>query len=343
MKFSINNSAGRLWFDLLIFSGLGLLTFWLSVHYSKDWIHYNFLFSKITKLSWFTVFEGFSFVKEPLYYFPSKFFGEWLGFSAFVLMTTVVLLTLKLHYLKKLSKNEYWGIYFYICMYLLLFEGTAIRVGYSVALLIPALYLIRVQKYGFAAVLILLASQIHFTALFYLLAFPLYFFTVAKKIVFSLTVVSVLIVWLDFSLLSLFRELIVMVNPKYAFYFKESRVIAQNSTGLYFYFIGFFIAILITIHHFLKKEIAEERWLNMMFCICCLAIFFMCAFHDYVAVGARLGELFLVPMVVLLNDLLIKFRQSKMYLQQSCLIGIFFLYFLARLAYLYPALFTGSA
>ncbi|CAG0963259.1 hypothetical protein MTYP_00847 [Methylophilaceae bacterium] len=341
LNIKITNVFERKYVELLIYILIGLMTFLVSTHFSKDWKHYNFLFGIISQLSWGSLWAEFSLFKEPLYFFSSKAIGQWVGFPSFIMLATTSLLAIKLYYLKKISQDEYWGIFFYICLYLLLFEGTAVRVGYAVALVIPALYLIHARSYLYAFLLILLASQIHFTTIIYLIAFPIFFYKSLYRLIYGLVLIAPIIVLLDISILNLLKDLIVSINPKYLYYFKEQRLINQNSTGLYYYFIVFFMVLLSVIYLYLKHKINKDRWLSMVFCINLVGVILMCVFHDIVSVGARLGELLLVPIVIMLSQLYVHFRENKLIFQQYSLVSVFVAYFLARLVYLYPTLFQS--
>ena len=135
-------------YEVFIFIALGIITFYLSINFSKDWIHYNFLYeNKISNVAWQSFLNQFSLFKEPLFFISSKAVGQLVGFSIFVFLATVILLTIKLRYLSKIMQDPFLGTFFYVCFYLLLLEGTAIRVGYAIAFIIPALYFLREHKF----------------------------------------------------------------------------------------------------------------------------------------------------------------------------------------------------
>lgn len=322
--------------ETLLYVLLGLITFSLSINFSKDWVHYNFMFGQQQSKSWQTIMTNLSLFKEPLYLISSKAIGYLVGFTAFALLATISFLTVKLHFLKKITGTVYVGLFFYICLYLLLHEGTALRVAYAVALLVPALYFIKVQKFHYSLILILIASQIHITALVFLLAFPAYLYKQFNILVYLLFLISPLVIVLEISILNILKELIITLNPKYSYYFQQNLVRNQNSTGLYFYFIAFFALLMFVISFYLKDLIKKDRFISMLFSLCLVGIILMCIFYDYVPVGARFGELLLMPIVVLLSHLYIHFSDHKMLIHQLSLVSIFFIYFMARLVYLYP-------
>lgn len=319
---------------------LGFVIFYLCVHYSKDWTGYEFWYVRESKVpSWAKLFSQFNPLREPLYKWVAKGIGELIGFSGFVLLATISLLFIKLRFLEKIVGSALVGTFFYVCLYILLFEGTAIRISYAVALIVPALYFLKNQRYVYAFLLIILASQIHLTALIFLIIFPLYFFSRLNGLVYLLFFLSPLLIIFDVSVFALFKQLIAMVNPRYLEY-GEAKLVNQNSTGLYLYFITFFAMILMGLYIFLKEKIQTDRFAASIYSTGLSGIIFMCLFHDHVAVGARFGELLLVSLVILLSWLYMHFYQRKMIIYQVGLVSVFMMYFLARAIYLYPTMFA---
>jgi len=233
-------------------------------------------------------------------------------------------------------QSAFLGTFFYVCFYLLLLEGTAIRVGFAIACIIPALYFLKEHKFFYAFLLILIASQIHLTALLFLIAFPLYFFKPLNVIVYLAFIFSPLLIVFDISVLNMLKELIATINPKYLYYFKEDRLVVQNSTGLYLYFIAFFTVLLGAVFVYLRDLVMNDRFLSTIFSITLCGIILMCVFHDFVAVGARFGELLLVPIVILLGHFYKTFALNKMLLHQFALVSMSLSYLAARFIYLYP-------
>lgn len=337
-KFKDVYSDARHYSPLLLFFGLGLFAFYLTINFSKDWQAYLWLYGMTETKPWHLVLTDLSLFKEPLFLVFSKFLGELIGYPAFIFISVVLLLVIKLRYLEKIVDNPYTGTFFYVCLYLLLFEGTAIRIGLATSLVIPAIYLLKQQKYLYSILLIILASQIHLSAILFLIVFPLYFYTRLTTVSWVLFLISPLFALFDVSIFSYFTQLIGLINPRYLLY-DEDILVNQNSTGLYFYFIAFFSIMLIIIYAYLKELISRDAFTRVVFSVCLLAIFFMCAFYDHVAVGARLGELLLLPIVILLSMVYQKFSDRKMLFCRAAIISIFIIYFVARFHYLYPKVF----
>lgn len=323
----------------ILFLGLGLITGFLSTHYSKDWKDYLYWYGLAKDTTWSNLVNDFSPLREPIYNWVAKAIGGLIGFASFVLIATVLLLFVKLRYLAKILDSAFIGTFFYVCLYLLLLEGTVIRAGYAVALIVPALYFLKIQRPLYSFILVILASQIHFTASLFLIIFPLYYFRQLNIVIFIIFLLSPLLIVFDVSAFAMLRQGISAINPRYLLY-GSSKTLNQNSTGLYFYFIAFYGMLLIAIYCYLKEKIKSDRFAATIFSICLSGIILMCVFHDHVAVGARLGELLLLPVVILLSWLYMYFSARLMYLHQIALTSIFMLYFVARLLYLYPALFT---
>jgi hypothetical protein len=138
------------------------------------------------------------------------------------------------------------------------------------------------------------------------------------------------------SIINLLKDFVITSYPKYAGYFDQDYLRNQNSTGLYYYFIAFFWLVMILIKFYLRDLIRKDGFVAMLFSLCLIGVILMCIFNDYVAVGARLGELLMVPVVILLTYLYMHFSNNKMRVHQILLVSTFSIYFLARFIYLYP-------
>lgn len=326
----------------LVYIVLGCIVFFLSIHFSQDWIWYVVNFKiKIANVDWLVFLTNINVFQEPLYTFSAKVFGQAVGYSAFIFLATVTLLTLKLHYLGKLTSSLYIGAFFYTCFYLFLLEGTAIRAAYAVAFIMMALYYIKESRFFVAFFLIILASQIHFTALAFLIIFPLHFFKSLNFLVPIIFVLSPLFIALDIPILDIIKQVAGMINPRYLAYFNQSKLLNQNSTGLFFYFIAFFWITLAFVFYYLKESIRGDKFIQTVFLITLCGVVAMCVFNDYVALAARFGELLLFPIVILLTQLYMHFHSNKMHIHLVVLIFLSFMYFSARVVYLYPTIFTG--
>ena len=158
-----------------------------------------------------------------------------------------------------------------------------------------------------------------------------------QKLILWAFVLAPLLTVFDYSVLPLFRDSIATINPRYLLYL-DQKVLVQNTTGLYFYFITFFGLILLAIEVLLAPLLRSDRFALSLQRLAMLGVVLMCALHDYVAVGARLGELLLLPMVVLLSWLYLQFDdRGNIWLKRALVVG-FALYMLARALYLYPGL-----
>lgn len=330
-------------YHLLMSVLLGLSAYTLNINFSKDWHHYEFFFHKQTQpLSWEDILTQMTVFKEPFYHLTSKFGGELIGFSLFILLTTLVLLIVKLNYLKKITKGHYAvSVFYYVCFYLLLFEGTQLRIAYATSFIMMAFYFMQREKIFISLCLVMVASQIHLSALVFLIMFPLFIRPSINNLIYVVVVVAPFFILFDVSLFSLAEMLMTKLNPKYIYYFQQKTRLVQNSTGLFYYFIGFFAGLLAIVFYYLKESINRDKFLKMLFSIALCGIIAMCTFHDYVAMAARLGELLLLPIVILFSYLYMHFYSNKMRLQQIALLFLATSYFFGRMVYLYPTMLTG--
>lgn len=318
---------------------LGLIAFLMNIGYSKDWSSHLWWYESLHSTSWRDWYATTSLMREPGYQLLSKLIGGKLTFPVFVCLATISLLFLKLRYLSKIVENPYVGTFFYVSLYLLLFEGTVLRVAYATAFVIPGLYFLQQKKYWLSALFIMTAGLIHFSAFVYLAAFLIYFARPMGNLILWAFLAAPLLAIFDYSILSLFRDSITTINPRYLLYL-DQKVIVQNSTGLYFYFIAFFALTLLAIEFFLRSLLRSDRFALTLQRLAMLGVILMCALHHHVAVGARLGEMLLLPIVVLLSWLYLHFDQQRSALLKWALVTGFMAYMLARSIYLYPSLWA---
>lgn len=321
---------------------LGFLAFALAINFSKDWNNYLF-WNQFYAKKYDAI--GFQYLinplQEPLYKLLSIHISRWIEFSGFVLLATISLLYLKLRSLEAILDNPYTGTFFYVCTYLLLFEGTAIRAGFAVALIIPALLFLKNSRYVYAVGLVLLAGLIHLSAWVFLLIFPLYLYRKSELIAYGFLLISIFVALFGVEVFDLIQDYMAAINPRYLDYGASFKLNGQNSTGLYFYFIAFYAALLAVIYSYLKPKLEGDRFAKSIYLGAVTGVAFMLLFHSHVALGARLGELLLVPVVILLAWLDDLFYTKHMKVHRIALYSIFFAYFLARLFYLYPTAFPS--
>jgi len=285
------------------------------------------------------MFEIMSPFKEPLYFMTSKAIGELIGFPLFILSTTLTLILIKLNYLSKIVGDTLIATFFYVCLYLFLFEGTILRVAYSTAFIIPAMYYLKNNRLFFSILFFLVATQIHLTSSIFIMMYPLFFFRCLNWFVLALFFLSPLAIILEISAFDLSIDMSKLLTDKYEFYAREKSILGQNSTGLYYYFIGFFYTVIIFTGYHLKQQIISDPFKMMAFSLATIGVSLMCLFYDNVAAGARLGELLLITMVFLLSWLSFELKEKGLNKLVCLLIVVFICYGLARFIYLFPKLF----
>lgn len=333
-------SEVQVFLKYLSFLGMGMLAAVLCQAASKDWWTYSsHLYGYYSvHTSWQEMWQSFSFLKEPLYFFPAKFFGELLSFSVFIVITTIALLIVKLHFLTKIVNNVWVVCFFYGSLYLFLFEGTVLRTAFATALIFPAFYYLQKNKLIKSFVLVMLATQIHLTSIVFIVMYPLYFFRRLNWIVFGIFVISPFLVIKGLSIYDMLFQVVNVFTDKYQAYAIEKDLTKQNSTGLFFFFIGFFYVIISILFYFLRVSFLADPLKLTLLSLSMLGVVAMCLLHDHVAVAARFGELFLICLVPLLSWLFLYFKESHMKNYQYVLMGTFCSYGLARFVYLFPSL-----
>ena len=335
---NIKCSVSEKWTKYLVFIGLGFIAITLCHTPSKDWTGYINWFNRDTILSWQEMWTSSSFFTERLYFFSEKFFGELIGFPLFIALTTLVLFTVKLNYLGKIVENIWLGCFFYTCLYLFLFEATVLRVAFATALVVPAFYYLREQRFIISVLLILLATQIQLTSIVFLLIYPLYFIRRLNVVVFCVFLIAPIVVISHFSVFDSLVSITNLFTVKYQNYKFSAYMDHSNTTGLYFYFVGFFYLLIFVLLYFLRNSWLNDPFKQTLLSLAMLAVIAMCLFHDHVAVGARFGELLLISLVPLLSWLYLYFKDQGNKWASYGLLIMFSGYGLARFIYLFPSL-----
>lgn len=333
-KFSIN-------YQYVLFIALGLMAFSLNVLASRDWYAYLKQFRRLTEQSWSSVFNSFSLFEESLFYFSAKFWGEFIGFPLFIALATTLLLSVKLHFLQKLTSRPWIAVYFYLCAYLFLFEGTVLRVAYATALIIPALYFLSREQYWQSLALWFLATQIHFSAGIFLLAFALFILSYRGFLVLVFCfVLSPLLIVAEYSFSEQLINLVARFRQDYASYARQVITDNQNSSGMFFYYVSFYYGLILLCLCLLLKRFKEGRTLRMLAGLCMTAVIIMSSLYDHVVVAARLGELLLVVSPLMFAEALESWPYKGKKLITVALVGGFALFAVARFVYLYPSLLS---
>lgn len=324
----------------LVFLGMGITAAILCQTASKDWgVYSSHLYGHFTAgFSWQEMWQAFSFFKEPLYFFSAKLFGEVVSFSVFIAIATIALLMVKLHFLTKIVDNVWVVCFFYGSLYLFLFEGTVLRTAFATALIFPAFYYLQKTNIIGSLFLVVLATQIHLTSIVFFLMYPLYFCRRINWLVFGFFAASPFLVLINFSIYDMLFQVVNIFTDKYQIYAIEKDLTQQNSTGLFFFFIGFFYLIILILGYFLRVSLLTDPFKLMLLSLSMLGVIAMCILHDHVAVAARFGELLLICIVPLLSWLLLYFNENNMKYYQRALIITFCGYGAARFAYLFPSL-----
>lgn len=323
-----------------VYVALGLIAIVLSQTISKDWIHYQFFYNMTLQKEWGELTSVF---KEPLYFAITKLIAPVIGFSWLIAFMTMGFLVLKLHFLDKLVEGPWWvGCFFYVCMYLFLFDATVLRVSYAIAMVIAAMYYLRQDKYLVSVVFILIASQFHLTALLFLLMYVFYFYRVVNLIVATAFFISPIFLLIDYSFMDFTVYISSFFTDKYQFYDRADIVDNQNSSGLYYYFIAFFYIALIIFYSCLRQQLENDSFKQTMFSLSAIAVIAMSLLHANVVVGARLGELLLISLVPILCWFYFWLQENRFIFLKYALIILSLCYASARFVYLFPSLIFGN-
>jgi hypothetical protein len=293
----IKNSFSRLLFSLLTSLSLALI----SVNYSIDIPNYYKIFNDYQDLDIAFLITNWSFTSELFFALPIALFGQSFNYNELIGSITIFSVFIKIKYLYAFDRNLKHCL-LYIIMYSLLFDATLVRTGFATTLIIISLFFFKEKKMISSFFFILWASQLHLTAILYLIIFPIYKSEKLKKLIHYIFLISPLAYILNTPLSDYLFLATQIITDKYLEYNSEGYIEMQNNTGLYIPFATIFYLILIFLYINTKKAIFESKFLSTIYSICALGSTYMWLFFDRVAPATRLGEIMLFPITILISE-----------------------------------------
>jgi len=323
--------------ELLGFLVLWLILWQMNLHLSRDIRSYIDNYNDALKLSWIERFSQMNWLKDPGYFVIQNLGVELLSFSALMGVIVLIAMVVKMMALKFASHQleghepNYWIIVPYLCTLSYLHEVTQIRTALATGLLVWAIVFWGQNKIFYAILITLGASLFHASALIFFILFATILAAqyLGRWVYFVvLTLASIL------ALPDLAPRLMLTMGEtfdlRYLAYIRGAISRTLNTTGLFPYFVFFFIALLGVLWRYCSPTNpywSQERTLAI---VCAFtAIVALQIFRFNTVIASRIADLMLLPMAYVLGKILVDAKKENKILFWG-LLTILMAYALAR-------------
>ena len=307
----INATGQRVWSTNTVNSGADRLVLLDSgdvVLYAKQ----NIVWSSNPLIDSSLFFQDIRPLKEPAYHLLERIAAPSVPFGLFLMLIIFSCLLLKLVALQSVSQNLHWmHVLPYLLVLSFLHEGTQLRIAIALSIALWAIIFFARQQVIPAIGLLLLAATFHLSVVAYFAIFSLmlaYQRWGRKAFILASILTGLLVAF--FANPELVVKVFATVAPRYTWYFDPILLKSQNSSGLFQYFI-FFVALLTAyVLYFFRPQ--GDIWVNLkLFAVVSGAMAMSCLviFSNNVVLAARLSELLLLPILLVLGETL--YRQYK--------------------------------
>ena len=321
---------------------LGLFVLWfilwqMNLHLSRDSRSYIEYFHDALKLSLAERLSQMNWLKDPGYFVIQNIGVELLSFSALMAVIVLIAMAAKMMALKFASHQlegrepNYWIIVPYLCTLSYLHEVTQIRTALATGLLVWAIVFWGQNKIFYAILITLGASLFHASALLFFIPFTIILAAqhLGRWVYFAVLALASILALPDLAP----RLMLTMgeaFDLRYLAYIRGAISRTLNTTGLFPYFVFFFITLLGVLWKYGSPTNAywsQERTLAI---VCAFtAIVALQIFRFNTVIASRIADLMLLPMAYVLGTILVdaKKQNKRLFL---VLFAILLAYALAR-------------
>ncbi len=299
--------------ELLGFLVLWLILWQMNLHVSRDIRSYIDNYNDALKLSWIERFSQMNWLKDPGYFVLQNISVDLFSFSA--LMGAIVLMAIgtKMMAIKfashqtEASQPNYWIIIPYLCTLSYLHEVTQIRTALATGLLVWAIVLWGQNKILYAILVTLGASLFHASALIFLVPFTL---IMAAQLfghwLYYAAIVSASILALPDLAPRLMLTIGEALDLRYLSYIRGAISRTLNTTGLFQYFVFFFILLLGIVWKYCSPTNSYWSRQRTLAIVCAVtAILALQIFRFNTVIASRIADLMLLPISYVLGKILI--------------------------------------
>lgn len=246
--------------------------------------------------------------KEILYYLWNSAVGVLgISFEAFLFISTLIFLPLKLMAFKQLSRGVGLGTIWciYVALYFFLHESIQYKISWALAFAAWACVLISRKLFLRAAALTVLGAGFHVTSILLPLTFFLSMYVLRGR---GSKFGFILILMLLYPFASLFADagghILGMYDPRYLDYLSSGILEGQNKTGLfcpYVMLMLMFVAYILTgVLKFDSEKLRAQAF------VLCISVGVLILFSGYVSMASRLSDVLAVLFVPVLAALFVR-------------------------------------
>ena len=267
-------------------------------------------FERIAKYTWEQVFSLYSFLNyEKGYIILNKLISIISTERQFLLIVCAFLSLLPIALIiRKYSNDILFSIIIYMGLpsYLILFSG--LRQGIAIAICFFSIRFIDKKKVIKFIICIILATLFHYSAIVFIIAYPVYWLSIGKKF----RILSIPVIFIVFALRYPLFSILSSI-------FKEN--VESDANGAVTLFL-IFVGIYFFCTFFYTSDVKTNGYLNLLYiaCIC------LC-FSGVYSTALRVGYYFIIVLTLLLPDVIMKIEDEKIFTISKIIVFNCFLLF----------------
>lgn len=272
-------------------------------------------FDIINSMSWKQVLRLDTYLNyEKGYIIFNKFVGSvynnrnfFMGVCAFINILPIAI------YVYYKSKLPVMSVIIFLALPTFLMYFSGLRQGIAISLTLCSLYFIENKKKLFFALTVFLASLFHYSALIFIIAYPMYYMklTNVKRVFLPITVFAVYL--LKYPLFNILGK-----------FFKDDAAANEMATGgtLFFIFLLMYIFMLFFYRKSEKKENDHINGAINLFYVACICQ----SFSSIYDTAMRVGYYFMIYLIIALPNTIAKFEKKEKTIIYMIIVVLFMMF-----------------
>jgi EpsG family len=271
--------------------------------------------------------------KDPAYFLVQAVFSGLGSFEVFFGILILICLALKFSALLQVTpRPELLDVAPYLLVLGFMHEGIQMRIAIALSVALWAIIFFAKGRRVSACLLVTLAALFHITAATFFLVFFLVYLQERLGVI---VLIGAAILSGILAYTSVIPDILIKVgyitNARFMAYSQGTFFENQNKTGLFQYFIFFILFLTLYVWRYYKPHCMVWKNLKLL----ALTSGFVAAailqiFRFNVVVSARLAELLLLPVLLVLGTTLVQLKNDKKYLTLSCIVAALVFYCAVR-------------
>jgi hypothetical protein len=295
------------------------------------WYKYSFELNKAQ--DFYTRILSLDFSKDPAYFLLQAVFSGLGNFEVFFSILIMVCLALKFSALLQVTpRPELLDVAPYLLVLGFMHEGIQMRIAIALSIALWAIIFFAKDKRVSACLLVAIAALFHITAATFFLVFSLAYLykRLGVIVLIGTTILSGILAYT-----SVIPDILIKVgyitNARFMAYSQGTFFENQNKTGLFQYFIVFVLFLILCVWRYYKPHCLVWKNLKLLALTSGLmAAAILQIFRFNVVVSARLSELLLLPVLLVLGATLVQLKNDKKYIALFCIVAALVFYCAVR-------------